>query len=70
MAGITIAGVNHDLKKKRSIVALEWDDDSGRRLFLPVPFGVSFNDLRNEAEKALRAAAAEHATIAVSMPAE
>lgn len=68
MARITIAGVNHDLKKKRSIVALEWDDDSGRRLFLPVPFGVGFGDLRAEAEKALRTAAAEHACIAVGMP--
>lgn len=68
MASINIAGVNHDLKNKRSVVALEWDDDSGKRLFLPVPFGVSFNDLHAEAEKALRAAAAEHASIAVNMP--
>jgi hypothetical protein len=68
MAGIIIAGVNHDLKKKRSIVALEWDDDSGRKLFLPVPFGVGFGELRAEAEKALRTTAAEQASIAVLMP--
>lgn len=44
--GVTIAGVNHLLKEKRSIVHLEWNDDFGRRLFLPVPFRVSLDDLR------------------------
>jgi hypothetical protein len=66
--GVTIAGVNHILKEKRSIVHLEWNDDSGRRLFLPVPFGVSLDDLRAEAEKALRKAAAEHDVMSVNMP--
>ena len=66
--GVTVAGVNHLLKEKRSIVHLEWNDDPGRRLFLPVPFCVSLDDLREEAEKALRKAAAEHALISVSMP--
>ena len=66
--GVTVAGVNHLLKEKRSIVHLQWNDDSGRRLFLPVPFGVSLDDLRAEAEKALREAAAEHAVMSVSMP--
>ena len=66
--GVTVAGVNHLLKEKRSIVHLEWDDDSGRRLFLPVPFGVGLDDLRAEAEKALREAAAEHADMPVGMP--
>jgi hypothetical protein len=66
--GVTVAGLNHLLKEKRSIVHLEWNDDSGRRLFLPVPFRVSLDDLRAEAEKALRKAAAEHAVMSVNMP--
>lgn len=66
--GVTVAGVNNLLKEKRSTVHLEWNDDSGRRLFLPVPFGVGLDDLRAEAEKALREAAAEHAAISVGLP--
>jgi hypothetical protein len=65
--GVTVVGVNHLLKEKLSIVHLQWNDDSGRKLFLPVPFGVSLDDLRAEAEKALREAAAEHAAMSVSM---
>jgi hypothetical protein len=66
--GVTVAGVNHLLKEKRSIVHLQWNDDSGRRLFLPVPFGVSLDDLHAEAVKALREAAAEHAATPVRTP--
>jgi hypothetical protein len=57
----TIAGLNHDLKAKRSIVILVWDDDPERRLFLPVKFGCSFGDLPAEAERALRDVSAETA---------
>lgn len=66
--GVTVVGVNHLLKEKRSIVHLDWNDNSGRRLFLRVPFGVGLDDLRAEAEKALREAAAEHATMSVGLP--
>jgi hypothetical protein len=66
--GVTIVGLNHLLKEKQSIVHLQWNDDSSRRLFLPVPFGVSLDDLRAEAEKALRRAAAEHTVMSVGMP--
>jgi hypothetical protein len=67
---VTVAGVNHLIREQRSIVHLEWNDDSKRRLFLPVPFGVSLDDLQEEAEKALRKAAAEHAVMNVVMPGE
>jgi len=66
--GVTIVGVNHLIKEKRSIVHLQWNDDSGRRLFLPVSYGVSLDHLQEEAEKALREAATEHALMAVVMP--
>ena len=66
--GVTIVGLNHLLKEKQSIVHLQWNDDFSRRLFLPVPFGVSLDDLRAEAEKALRRAAAEHTVMSVGMP--
>ena len=69
IATATITGLNHDLKAKRSIVILVWDDDPERRLFLPVPFGCSFADLPREAEAALRALAIETAGMALHMPA-
>jgi hypothetical protein len=65
--GVTITGVNHLLKEKRSIVHLQWNDDSGRKLFLEVPFGVTLEALHSEAEKALRKAAAEHTAMSVKM---
>ncbi len=63
LSSATIAGLNHDLKARQSIVILVWDNEPDRRLFLPVPFGCSFADLPAEAEKALRALAAETATM-------
>jgi hypothetical protein len=31
--GVTVVGVNHLLKEKQSIVHLQWNDDSSKRLF-------------------------------------
>jgi hypothetical protein len=58
--------LTHDLMRKRSLVTLVWDDDSEKRVGLPVPFGCSLDDERTEAEKALRALSADTATLSVN----
>jgi hypothetical protein len=65
---VTIAALAHDLVRKRSIVTLVWDDDPEKRVGLPVPFGCSLDDVRTEAEAALRALSDETATISVNPP--
>ena len=62
---IVIAGLTHDLVKKRSLVTLTWEDELDKRLVLDVPFGCTLPDLPAAAEKALRAFAAEVGTISV-----
>ena len=52
--------------RKRSVATLIWDDDPEKRVALPVPFGCSLDQVRTEAEKALRDLSAETATIAVN----
>lgn len=59
MTTLTIEGLNRDLLKKRSIVMLKWEDDPEKRLGLVVPFDCTVDDLRAEAEKAVRALAKE-----------
>jgi hypothetical protein len=63
---VTIAALTHDLVRKRSIVTLVWDDDPEKRVALPVPFGCSLDEVRSEAEKALRTLSTETATISVN----
>ena len=63
---VTIAALGHDFVRKRSIVTLVWDDDPQKQVGLPVPFGCSLDDVRAEAEKALRALSAETATLSVN----
>ncbi len=64
--GVTVTGLHHDLRLKRSIAYVHWDDDSGRLLGLAVPFGCTLDDVRAEAEKAVRALASEIAVISVN----
>ena len=64
----TIAGLNHDLKGRRSFVLLTWDDNAEKRLSLPVPFGCSMDDLPEAAEKALRELAHEAASLRLHSP--
>src|SRR6201999_883380 len=52
---VTIAALGHDFVRKRSIVTLVWDDDPQKQVGLPVPFGCGLDEVRAEAEKALRA---------------
>jgi hypothetical protein len=59
MATLRIDGLNRDVLKKRSIVMLKWEDDPEKRLGLVVPFDCTVDNLRAEAEKALRALAKE-----------
>jgi hypothetical protein len=63
---VTIAALTHDLVRKRSVVTMVWDGDPEKRVGLPVPFGCSLDDVRAEAEKALRALSAETATLSVN----
>jgi hypothetical protein len=63
---VTVAALTHDLVRKRSVATLIWDDDPEKRVALPVPFGCSLDQVRTEAEKALRDLSAETATIAVN----
>ena len=50
---MTIAALTHDLIRKRSIVALVWDDDAEKQVALPVPFGCALDRVQAEAEKAV-----------------
>jgi len=63
---MTVAALTHDLVRKRSIVTVIWDDDSEKRIALPVAFGCDLNSVRAEAEKAVRELSSEIATIAVN----
>jgi hypothetical protein len=58
--GVTVVSLFHDLKLKRSIVNVLWDDGSERR---------ALDDVQAEAEKAVRGLASEIAVIPVN-PAE
>ena len=66
---VTVVALTHDLSRKRSIVTLVWDSDPEKRVALPVTFGCSLENVRAEAEKAMRELSAETAAIAVNEPA-
>ena len=64
---VIITAVTHDLVQKRSFVTLQWSNEAGKRLGLPIPFGCALEDIPAEAEKALRDLSKEIGTIAVSV---
>jgi hypothetical protein len=68
MATLRIDGLNRDPLKKRSIVMLKWEDDPEKRLGLLVPFDCTLDNLRTEAEKAVRALAKELETATIQGP--
>ena len=68
MATLRIDGLNRDPLKKRSIVMLKWEDDPEKRLGLLVPFDCTLDNLRTEAEKAVRALAKELETATIKGP--
>jgi hypothetical protein len=67
MANLVITGLHHDAGRKRSIVYVRWQDDAEKNLGLIVPFGCSFDDVREEAAKAVQALSAELASATVTL---
>ncbi len=67
LPGVIVATLIHDLAGKRSMVALVWDSDPHKRITLSVPYATSLADVRDEAEKALRALAVETASLPVRL---
>jgi hypothetical protein len=63
-----IAHLNHDLTKKRSIVGLVWEDGSERRLFLPVKYGTTPDEIMVEATKALKECSEDLARTTLKLP--
>lgn len=59
MANFKIIGLFHDLISRRSSVTVQWEGNPDRKLILTVPFGCSLDDLKGEAEKAIKALAKE-----------
>jgi hypothetical protein len=64
---VTVTSLFHDLVNKRSSVSVVWDSEPEKRLNLPVPYRCSLDAVQAEAEKAVRALAAEIAVIPVSL---
>lgn len=62
---VVVAGLQHDLINKRSLVTLAWEGVGDKRLVLDVPFGCTLADLPAAADAALQAFAAELATTSV-----
>jgi hypothetical protein len=67
LSGVTVVALTHDLVRKRSIVTMTWDTDPEKKLGLPVPYGCSLDDVRAQAEAALRALSAETAELTVKV---
>jgi len=59
MTTLVITGLHRDFNKRRSLVSVEWENDSEKRLGLVVPFDCTLENLKQETEKAVRALAAE-----------
>jgi len=68
MTTLKIDGLNRDVLKKRSIVMLKWEDDPEKRIGLVVPFDCPLDNLKAEAEKAVRALAKELETATIQGP--
>jgi hypothetical protein len=68
MTTLIIDGLNRDVLKRRSIVTLKWENDPEKRLGLPVPFDCPLDNLRAEAEKAVRALAKELESATIQGP--
>jgi hypothetical protein len=68
MTTLTIEGLNRDVLKKRSIVTLKWENDPEKRLGLVVPYDCTLDNVRAEAEKAIRALAKELESATIQGP--
>jgi hypothetical protein len=68
MTNLVVTGLHHDTKRKRSFVYVQWEDDPEKNLGLVVPFGCSLDDVKEEAAKAVKAAAADLASATIISP--
>ena len=55
MTTLIIGSLFRDLTKKRSVVTVTWEDDPEKHLGLVLPFDCTFENLKAETEKAVRA---------------
>ena len=62
----TVVALTHDLRRKRSIASISWDNDPEKNVAVPVPFGCSLSDVQSEAEKAVRELSAETAALVIN----
>lgn len=55
MTTLKITNLYRDIRAKRSVVTVQWENDSEKHLKLDVPFICQPEDLKSETEKALKA---------------
>jgi hypothetical protein len=65
MTTLIIGNLFRDLTNKRSVVTLTWEDEPEKRLGLILPFDCTFENLKAETEKAVRALAKELETATI-----
>ena len=65
MTTLIIGNLFRDLTNKRSVVTLTWEDEREKRLGLILPFDCTFENLKAETEKAVRALAKELETATI-----
>ena len=65
MTTLVITALHRDVFKNRSFVTVSWKDNPEKRLGLPVPFDCPRDQLKAEAEKAVRALARELETATI-----
>jgi hypothetical protein len=65
MTTLVITALHHDVFKSRSFVTVSWKDNPEKRLGLPVPLNCPREQLRAEAEKAVRDLANELASATI-----
>jgi hypothetical protein len=68
MTKLIITGLHHDTNRKRSVVYVRWEDDPEKNLGLPVRFGCSMDNVRDEAAKAVKALSKDLASAIVASP--
>jgi hypothetical protein len=68
MTNLLVTGLHHDTNRKRSVVFVRWEDDPEKNLGLVIPFGLSLDNVRGEATKAVKALSEELASARVTVP--
>lgn len=66
MDSVRLLTLTHDFLKKRSIALLVWENDPEKKIAVPVAFGCGVNEVRAEAERAVRALASELSAIRIT----